>query len=297
MTGYRELRESAAQVDLSGRARILVRGEDRARFLHAVSTQHIEQMQPGDLAYCFFLDAHGHVLADAYVYCLEDRLLLDSEPELRQPLLDHFDKYIIADDVAVEDLTSTLATMEIEGPGGADVLRRAGAPVPESGHHAAWDDALAGHVEDRFRIIVPVGQKVELTQRLAIPAADAEAANVVRIEKGRPRYGEDITSASLAQETGRLDAIHFSKGCYLGQEIVERIRSRGHVNRSLVRLRIEGNRAPAPGTRLMAGSAEAGHITSAAFSPALDCVAALGYVRAQHTGASLTCEGLPAQIV
>jgi aminomethyltransferase len=104
---------------------------------------------------------------------------------------------------------------------------------------------------------------------------------VVRLEHAKPRYGEDIFDTTLPQETQQKHALNFNKGCYIGQEIVERIRSRGHVNRLLVGLRIDGAEAPAFGTKLSADGAEVGEITSAAFSPALGKVVALGYVRAQ----------------
>src|SRR6202451_4882369 len=95
--GYEALTASAALVDLSRRGKIRVTGEDRARLLHAMTTNHVEQMQPGDCIYAFFLNAQGRILADAYVLCFEDHFLLDTAPEPREPLLAHLDHYIIAD--------------------------------------------------------------------------------------------------------------------------------------------------------------------------------------------------------
>jgi len=117
---------------------------------------------------------------------------------------------------------------------------------------------------------------------------------VVRLENGRPRYGEDITEANLAQETGQMRALHFNKGCYLGQEIVERVRSRGHVNRTLKALRIEGTDVPAGGTKVMSADKEAGEITSAAYSPGEGCVRALACLR---TVENLSVAGAAAQFV
>jgi folate-binding protein YgfZ len=104
----------------------------------------------------------------------------------------------------------------------------------------------------------------------------------VRLEHGKPRYGEDIFDTTLPQETRQMHAVHFAKGCYIGQEIVERIRSRGHVNRLLVKLEVEGGAPLAGGTKVTAGAAEAGEITSSAFLPALGKVVALAYARAQY---------------
>jgi len=117
-----------------------------------------------------------------------------------------------------------------------------------------------------------------------VPEADRESVKTARLEHGLPRYGEDITDVNLPQETQQMRALHFTKGCYIGQEIVERIRSRGHVNRLLTSLRIDSREAPPPGAKVVVNNKEIGEITSAAFSPALGCVVALGYVRAEHVG-------------
>jgi len=107
----------------------------------------------------------------------------------------------------------------------------------------------------------------------------------VRLEQGKPRYGDDIFDSTLPQETRRTDAVHFAKGCYLGQEIVERIRSRGHVNRLLVKLEIEGAEQLPSGAKIEAEGKESGEVTSSAFSPALGKTVALAYVRAQYAAA------------
>jgi aminomethyltransferase len=180
-------------------------------------------------------------------------------------------------------------------------------PVPEADYaHAAWEDAVVARVSATgragFRLFVPPARKAEFVARLEAAGAreaSPEAWRTVRIEEGRPRYGDDIGAANLPQETRQLHAVSFTKGCYLGQEIVERIRARGHVNRLLVRLAIAGEAPPAPGEKLMAGSEEAGHVTSAAFSPERQAVAALGYVRAAQAeaGARLECEGREAVVL
>ncbi len=305
--GYRALREGAGWLDLSQRGKIVVRGEDRARLLHALCTNHIQQLRPGQGCYAFFLDAQGHILADAHVFCFEDHFLVDSEPETASKLYAHLDRYIIADDVTLEEATSHLATVALEGPNAAAVLKSLGAPVPAAPFaHADWGASLvarAGYTgADGFFVILPAAQKATLIEalgRAGAAAAGAEAATAVRLEQGKPRYGEDITEQHLPQETQQLHAIHFSKGCYLGQEIVERIRSRGHVNRLLLRLLLEAEAAPQKGSRVLAGGAPVGEVTSAAFSPAVGKVIALAYVRATHAvaGNLLECEGRPARVI
>jgi aminomethyltransferase len=137
-------------------------------------------------------------------------------------------------------------------------------------------------------VIAPVGERDRLIERLESAGAAAgspEAFRVVRLEHGRPRYGEDITERYIAPETDQGRAMNYQKGCYLGQEIVERVRSRGQVNRILRAVQIDGTEIPEPGTKLQLGNAVAGEITSAAYSPALDKIVALAYVRAEHANA------------
>src|SRR5580704_15930111 len=114
--GYEALRASVAWLDLSARGRIYATGADSARLLHAMTTNHVQQLQPGMGCYAFFLNAQGHILADVNLLCLADRFLLDTEPETRERVLAHLDKYIIADDVAVEDVTQSVACLGVEGP-------------------------------------------------------------------------------------------------------------------------------------------------------------------------------------
>jgi folate-binding protein YgfZ len=285
--GYQALRASAAWLDLSARGKLRATGEDRVRLLHAMTTQHVEQMQPGDGCYTFFLNAQGRILGDANLFCRDGSFLIDTEAETRQKLFDHIDRYIIADDVTIEDVTGQLATIAIEGPDAAAVLARLAAPVPETNYATlAWGERPVARVSSTgaggFSVMLPVEQKEEFVGLLraeGIPEASSEDARLVRIEQGRPRYGEEITERYLVQETGQLHAVHFSKGCYLGQEIVERVRSRAQIHRILRRLQIAGVDPPAPGTKLKSGDADAGEIVSAAFSPALNQIVAMAYMR------------------
>lgn len=304
--GYVSLREQAAWLDLSARGRIAARGEDRARLLHAMSTNLVEGLQPGEGCYAFFLNAQGRILGDANLLCAADHILIDTEPETAVSLATHIDKHIIADDVTLEDVRARTCAIGIEGPRAADVLAALGAPAPLSAlAHQCWGSRLVATLsasgQPGCRIIAPAGEKDALIAELEsarAAAASPEAVHVVRLENGKPRYGEDITDANLAQETQLAGALHFSKGCYLGQEIVERVRARGHVNRLLVRLAVEAGAPPAPGAALLSGAMPVGAITSAAFSPALGHVVALGYVRADcaATGTALTVDGCLARV-
>jgi tRNA-modifying protein YgfZ len=290
MTGYEALRNRAAGMDLSARGKIKLTGEDRARLLHAMTTNHILQLTPGTGCYAFFLNDKGRILADANVLCGPDYFLLDVEPEVRESLYRHLDHYIIADDVTLEDITDATATVAIEGPQAADIMQRAGAPVPDVEYGSVeWGERTLARLSATgaggFFILGPVAEKAALIAHLEAAGAefaDTEAARIVRIEHGKPRYGEDISERFLAQEANQPQALHFSKGCYLGQEIVERVRSRGQIHRVLMPLTLAGTVPPAPGSKLENGS----EITSAVYSPAAGKVVALAYVRTANAAPS-----------
>lgn len=278
MTGYDALRNGAAWLDVSDRGKIKLTGEDRARLLHAMTTNHIQQLTPGTGCYAFFLTVQGRILADANILCRPDYFLLDLEPEMREKVYQHLDRFIIADDVVLEDVT--MATIAVEGPQAAAVLEAIRAPVPAEEYSSIeWGTRLVARLNATgsvgFFIFAPDKSAIiaQLESAGAV-AGDAQAFRVVRIEHGKARYGEDLSERFLAQEANQPHALHFSKGCYLGQEIVERVRSRGQVHRILKPLILDTKEPPAPGTKLPEGE-----ITSAAYSPALDKVVALAYVR------------------
>jgi folate-binding protein YgfZ len=305
--GYTALREHAAWLDLSARGKIRASGEDRARLLHAMTTNQVETLQPGEGCYAFFLSAQGRILADANLLCFEDHFLLDTEPETRTKVYEHLDRYIIADDVTLEDQTDRIATIAIEGPEARAVLARLGAPQPVTPFSsAAWALGTVARLDSTgrggFFLMIPMEEKRAVISRLTeagIPEATVEDARIVRIESGRPRYGEEITERYLVQETGQLQAVNFSKGCYLGQEIVERVRSRAQIHRVLRRLEIDTGEPPAAGTKLKSGDADAAEIASAVYSPALGKTVALAYVRTQFAepGTNITLEGISGRVV
>jgi aminomethyltransferase len=301
MKGYEALRQAAAWLDLVGRTVFTVRGEDRVRWLHAMVTNHVARLEPGQGCYAFLLNAQGRILADANILCLRDQFLLDLEPEVREGAFAHLDRHIIADDVVLEDRSGRLCVIAVEGPQSAEALGKMGLPLPQTEFaHEEREPFRVARVSATglpgFRIFAPVAMRDVLLARIAqagVPEADGEAVRTVRLEQGRPRYGEDITDQRLPQETQLLHAVHFTKGCYIGQEIVERIRARGQVHRLLVRLLLEGTEPPSPGARVSSGGQEVGEITSAAFSPALAQVVALAYLRreALEAGGALSVAG------
>ena len=224
-------------------------------------------MTPGSGCYAFLLSPQGRIQADLNLFCFDDHFLIDTEPELREKVYQHIKRYIIADQVELEDVTDRTACIGVEGP--VQVL-----PVPDIDFaHVHWEGytlaraAMTG--QSGARIFCGPEQKADVIVKVEAAGArpaTLDDARVVRIENGKPRYGEEITETSLPQETQQMHAVSFTKGCYLGQEIVERIRARGHVNRTLQRF--EG--APPEGAEVM----------SSVVSPASGKTIGLAWVRA-----------------
>jgi len=299
--GYQVLRDHAAWLDLSARGKIVLSGEDRARLLHAMTTNHVQQLKPGTGCYAFFLNAQGRILGDVNLFCFENHFLLDTEPETRHKLFEHLDRYIIADDVTLTDETDRIATIAIEGPEAGQVLAKLCSPVPEIPYATATcGERTVARVDSTgaggFFLFTSVDDKANLIHDLesaGAQPASSDAATIVRLEHGHPRYGEEITERFLVQETGKLDAVHFNKGCYLGQEIVERVRSRAQIHRILRRLEIDSTEVPPAGTKF-----EAGEIVSAVLSPAIGKVIAMAYVRipSSEPGTEVTVAGAPARV-
>jgi tRNA-modifying protein YgfZ len=300
--GYEALRHGAARFDLSTRGRLRVTGRDRARLLHNVTSNEVKKLSPGAGCYAFVLTPQGRIQADLTLFCFADHFLIDTEPELRETVPRLILKYKVADQVEVEDVTDGTWAIGVEGPCAKQALAAAGIPAPATPYaHELSGECTIANVsitgQPGFRIFGPSGQKQPSFDAKIIEASGDDLRQV-RIENGLPRFGEDIRETTLPQESQQLHAVSFQKGCYIGQEIVERIRAQGHVNKKLVRLTIDASAAPLPGTKLTADGKEAGEITSAVRSPQYGVVA-LAYVRVPHTepGAVLDVGGLAARVI
>jgi len=270
--GYNALIQGTAWLDLDSRGRIVARGRDRARLLHNITSNEVKKMNLGDTCYAFLLNPQGRIQADLHLLCLADRFLIDTDPGLREKVQQHIRRYIIADQVELEDVSAQTSSIGVEGPAAEEIKLAAGdytiAPFTVTG-------------QPGYRIYCSKDSKAALIAQLELlgaKEATAEDARVVRIENGKPLYGEDIRDTTLPQETQQMQAISFNKGCYLGQEIVERIRAQGRVNKKLERLELDNTQPPAAGTKLQVDGREA-DITSSVYSPHLGKVVALAYVR------------------
>jgi len=285
---------AAACHDMGWLRRVSVRGEDRFRWLSGMVTNTVDGLVPNAGAWNLVLNAQGRIQGDLTVWREGDSLELEIAADQVDRLLAHLEHFIIMDDVELVPLTGE-AALGLTGPATDEVLARVGLPIlPESmtRTRVEWNGLDLRIVRDygllstHYTLWVSEPQLGKLWKFLrtggAAPVGSA-SLDAFRIAEAIPAYGIDIAERDLPQETAQMRALHFSKGCYLGQEIVERIRSRGNVHRHLRHLELEGP-LPPPGTELtLEGGAAAGHITSAAVLPlsAAPRIFALGMIRAE----------------
>ena len=284
------LRSGCGVFDLNWRALIHVNGKDRVRWLHNMVSNNIRDLQPNRGNYNFVLNAQGRILADLYVFNRGESLLIQTDRNQVEALLATIKRFIIMDKVELSDAGDTLGAIGIAGPQAAQTLAAAGLDV--SGMQPLEiHDAAAGEI--RVRVISGPEQKPhwfeiwldpahaqafakQLTDAGAQPAG-AEALEIWRVLRGIPQYGKDIRDRDLPQETGQVQALNSNKGCYIGQEIVERIRSRGAVHRKFTGFEFE-DAVPAVGKFDMEGRTVA-ELTSTAHVPGTNRAVGLGYVR------------------
>jgi aminomethyltransferase len=312
---FAELVSGCGLFDLSGRAQIALTGSDRVRWLNGMVTNNIRDLAVSRGVYAFLLNPQGHILGDLYAYNRGESLTLDTDQSELEKLLVIFDRYIIMDDVEVSNLNDRMQSIGVAGPKAEALLRSAGFEVPrlESLQFAEvyWQDTAftiirGDHPGVEWYELWLAPEKVSAT-RSALTQAGAKpvgtvALDLLRIAAGVPRYGQDIRERDLPQETSQERALHFSKGCYVGQEIVERIRSRGAVHRKFAGFEVLGS-LPASGTKVQAESKDVGEITSAASLPLKDGErrVAIGYIRREFASgkqvqagdAQLTVTNLP----
>ncbi|HEV3512067.1 MAG TPA: folate-binding protein [Candidatus Sulfotelmatobacter sp.] len=299
---FAAVRDGCAVYDLGYRAKISLTGADRVRWLNGMVTNNIRDLAVGDGVYAFLLNPQGRILGDLYAYNRGDSLLVDTDFSQLEKMLATFDHYIIMDDVTIKNLSTELTALGIAGPKAREVLRATNVNIPELQplqlHTMQCDCACEclnctlvrgdnPHSESYEVWLAPASVKPLWDALLNAGAAPvgSDALELRRIVSGIPLYGVDIRDRDLPQETEQARALNFNKGCYVGQEIVERIRSRGAVHRkfaSFVAERAEESAAGiGPGDKIVAGEKEVGEITSAARVqfPAGEKSVALGYIR------------------
>lgn len=306
------LSTTAGVIDLSCRSRLCLTGADRARFLHGQVTNNVKDLKAGQGCYAALVTAKGKLQSDLNVYCLADELLLDFEPGLSAGVAERFEKFIIADDVQVVDVEPHYGLLSVQGPKTAEVVAKLGLglTVPEKPlHFTKITDATLGEIycmnharglATGCNLFVPKGALAAVADKLIAAAKEFggrvcgwQALEMVRIEAGIPRFGVDMDETNLAPEAGiESRAISYSKGCYIGQEVIARIRTYGQVAKALRGLILPDDlrELPAPGAKLYSGEKEVGMLTSAIASPAFHKNIALGYVRREHNEPGVTLQ-------
>jgi aminomethyltransferase len=310
---FRAFISEAGVYDLSARARISLTGSDRTRWLNGMVTNNIRDLAPGHGVYAFLLNPQGHILGDLYAYNRGESLLVETDQEQVEKILAVFDKYIIMDDVEVSNITGQLSGFGIAGPKSSEALRAAGFDIPELGPFQFAETTWQQSGVTLVRGDNPCVESFELwlspenveKAHLSLLKAGAKpvgttALDLLRVASGIPRYGVDIRERDLPQETEQDRALNFSKGCYVGQEIVERIRSRGQVRRKFTGFEINGQ-LPAAGSKIQVEGKEVGEITSAASLPLAkgERQVALGYIRreAATPGKTVDAGGSAAMVI
>ena len=295
------LRTTAGVLDLSFRGRLCLAGADRHRFLNGQVTNNVKDLKTGQGIYAALVTAKGRMQSDLNIYSLPDELLLDFEPGLSAGIAERFEKYVIADDVQIVDAAPLYGLLSVQGRNSAEVVNKLGLGIPLAETTLAFGSisnptlgeiycvnnsrgTIAG-----YDLFAPTDSLAAVADKLIAAAKELggracgwQALEMSRIEAGIPRFGADMDESNLPPETGiEARAISYSKGCYIGQEIIARIRTYGQVSKSLRGLLLPDDleTLPKKGDKLFLDGKEAGFITSALASPSFGRNIALGYVR------------------
>jgi folate-binding protein YgfZ len=333
---YRSAGEAVAIFDTNWHTIVELTGPDRVRYLNAIVSNDVKSLGEGRGTLALLLKPQGHILAELEIYALQEKLLVLSHTSVRERTIATLDKFIIMDDVTLNDVTEQFGSFAIEGPRAGTVIAEAcGLALEGFSEHAIAEveiDGVACHLIRHSHFGFPGAEIIAPREHLGLlwknlrasvvaqhgSAIGMRAVNSLRLEAGIPWFPDDFNDTVIPHEAA-LEATHisFSKGCYTGQEIVERVRSRGQVNRRRAQLKFSTAEPPAPLTRLYARDTEAqsaeskagetapaeskevGIITSSAFSPAANAAIGMAYVRREHNsqGSILDFNGGTAEVL
>ncbi len=267
--------------DLGFRAKLTITGGDRVRWLNGMVTNNIRDLAAGHGVYAFLLNPQGHILGDLIAYNRGESIVVDTDRSQVEKILATFDHYIIMDDVEVKNVSDEMKVLGIAGPRAREIARAAGIEIPKVAPLQIFDATCTCNCDctkctcvrgedqefESYELWVNPGDAKKTWDALIAHGATpvgSEAQELLRIKLGIPLYGVDIRERDLPQETEQARALNFNKGCYIGQEIVERIRSRGAVHRKFTGFLAEGGEPLLAGSKIVLGEKEVGEITSAA---------------------------------
>ena len=289
------VRNASGILDFSFHAKFVVTGEDRVRFLNGMVTNDVKSLQPGQGTYALLLNVQGHILADLKIYAEVDQFWVDLDWDLRTKVLEALNQYIIADQVELEPMD--MAALSFQGPYSRPLLEKTlHLDLPKMKEYEHFSTNYAGFPvrvvrnstsgEEGYEVWVSSKDMLGLWGAACGQAPTYEtlpvgweALETLRIEAGIPSYGADLEEDTLPLEADLLNALSFTKGCYVGQEIVERARSRGRVNWKLVGMLVDSPVPPEAGDKLLREGIQMGEVTSSCVSPSLGSTVALGFLR------------------
>ena len=302
MQEYRAARTAVGLRDLSRRGKIEVVGPDRISFLQAMLSNEVEQLEEGEGRYGTLLTATGKIVADFYYYRFDEFVLIDVSAELTEKLQESLESYVIMDDVELVDVSRKYAQLSLQGPRSRELLGQAfEADLPErelsleTFHYEGadvWVVRKGAPGREGFELLFPASHLEAVRQRLesegrslGLQQIGEEVSELLRLEQGRPLYGRDMSERNNPLEAGITTAYSLTKGCYPGQEVVARATNIGGVARRLARIQLEEvKEPPAEGAGVFDQEGrKIGHVTSAAFSPALDKVIGMALLKRKFT--------------
>ncbi len=297
---YSAVRNATGVVDVSYRAMIRLHGPDRVDFLHQILSNDIKRLSPGAGCYAALLSVQGKVMGVMKALATEDAIWLETEPVTRAAVLDGLEKYKLTQQVHIEDVSAAFIKVLLQGPNATGLLQtlvHQELSLDEDLQHrecqlesrtirVIWTSETG---EGGYELIAPIALASRLWTRLmetGVPFGllpiGFRAFNILRVEAGIPWYGVDVDDTNFPQEARMDDILDWTKGCYVGQEPVARIKFRGHVNRQLTGLKFAQGAEPESGNKIVQQGREIGHITTAVDSFYLNCPIALGYIRREY---------------
>lgn len=291
---YTAARDSAAIADLSYRGKLRLSGKEHLRFLQGMLSNDVVKLEPGKGVYATLLTVKGRVVSDMRVYKSEDSVYLDLEPGMNVAVAELLKKYRLSYKAEIEDITDSMGIISLTGPGSPAIISRRFSVNPDEADEfdnirtpfADGSVTIVRHDRtgrDGFDVIVDNALLKPLWEVLTsgdnLKPVGRNALETLRIEAGIPRYGIDIDDTIIPIEAGLWSALNFEKGCYVGQEVVARIKWRGHVNRHLMGLIIDNDKLPSRDDEVFSGEKKIGRVTSSVYSPLLEKPVALAYIR------------------
>jgi aminomethyltransferase len=297
---YDAVTSGAGLFDRSWLSKLRITGSDRLTFLNGMITQDVAKLKPGESRHAAMLDPSGHFVADIFVHALADSVLVESDARAAVKLYQTLDRYLIMEDAAIEDISASWGILAVQGEQARERLARSLAvpslkALTRDNNIAIAFDGVSGFAAFREHsryggadIWLPAEAAGALWTRLASEIAPAGelAAEILRVEGGIPRWGAELDSSVLLPEAGFEDAVSYSKGCYIGQEIIARIHARGHANRNLRAFLFDASAPVDPGNRIYPADGlaerEVGRLTSVVESPLTGGVIGLGYIRREY---------------